>query len=342
MQDFGTPIIAVETFNQGGNTRMVDRAEGPVGALGLPDRQPLHPRGQADRGGPEQAGAGHAPGLQGREAVAQLPERRSARGAAGDRRLHRPQHHHQRHGDRQPDAAAQGHPVGPGARHHHADQGPRHAQERQCRADRAARGARAQGEAAARERDADQRARAARHRVVPAQLHEGGGLRSTSSRPTGSSSSALGAGQTATTGGQGSIISKRGVAIVDPRIQHPVRAGHRGAARGGAQDHPPARHADPAGADRGAHRHRERQVQQAARRALRRADRVHVQQQYAAGQGGSLARSRSSHRRATGSSATRGRRRRSSSRRASRPPATRTRRSSTSTCRSSTPPASSR
>ena len=44
---------------------------------------------------------------------------------------------------RQPDAAPEGHSVGPGARHHHADQGPRHAQERQCRADRAARGARA-------------------------------------------------------------------------------------------------------------------------------------------------------------------------------------------------------
>jgi hypothetical protein len=38
----------------------------------------------------------------------------------------------------QPDAAPQGHSVGPGARHHHADEGARHAQERQCRADRAA------------------------------------------------------------------------------------------------------------------------------------------------------------------------------------------------------------
>ena len=64
----------------------------------------------------------------------------------------------------------------------------------------------------------DQRARAARLRIVPAELHQGGRPRSTSSRRTGSSSSALGAGQTATTGGQGSILSERGVAFVDPRI----------------------------------------------------------------------------------------------------------------------------
>ena len=79
--------------------------------------------------------------------------------------------------ERQPDAAPEGRAVGPGARHHHADQGPRHAQERQHRSDRAARGAGAAGEAAARERDPDQRARAADPGVVPAELHEGGGLR---------------------------------------------------------------------------------------------------------------------------------------------------------------------
>ncbi len=36
------------------------RAQGPVGALGLPGGQALHPRGQADPGGPEQADAGDA------------------------------------------------------------------------------------------------------------------------------------------------------------------------------------------------------------------------------------------------------------------------------------------
>ena len=80
----------------------------------------------------------------------------------------------------------------------------------------------------------------------------------------------------------------------------------------------------------------ERQVQPAARRALRRADRLHVQQRYAAGQGGSLSTQPVVHRTATARRrATRGRRRRSSWRRASPAPATRIRRSSTSTCRSS-------
>ena len=151
-----------------------DRAERPVGALGVSGRQPLHPRGEAGAGGSEQARAGNAAGLQGREAVAQLPECRSARRAAGDRRLHRPQHHHERHGERQPDAAPEGHSVGPGARHHHADEGPRHAQERHGRSDRAARGACAEGEAAARGPAADRRPRAADHRVVPAELREVG------------------------------------------------------------------------------------------------------------------------------------------------------------------------
>ena len=63
-----------------------------------------------------------------------------------------------------------------------------------------------------------------------------------------------------------------------PALEHPVRPGYGGAARGGAQDHPADRHADPAGADRSAHRDRQRRVQQAARRALRRGDRVQDQQ----------------------------------------------------------------
>ena len=142
VQDFGTPVVMVDTFVQGANTRMVIEPQGTVGALGLPVRQPLHPRGEADPRGPEQADAGHAPGLQGREAVAQLPERRSALGAAGHRGLHRAQHHHERHRAGQPHAAPQGRALGPGAGHHPADQGPRHAQERQRRARRAARGAR--------------------------------------------------------------------------------------------------------------------------------------------------------------------------------------------------------
>ena len=83
-----------------------------------------------------------------------------------------------------------------------------------------------------------------------------------------------GAGQTATTGGQGSFISKRGVAMVDPRSNILFVQDIAVQPRGDPQDHPPDRHADPPGGDRGAHRDRERQVRPAARRALRRADRI--------------------------------------------------------------------
>ncbi len=202
------------------------RAEGPVGALGLPDRQPLHPRGEADPRGSEQARAGLARRLQGREAVAQLPERGSARGAAGDRRLHRPQHHHQRHGAGQPHAAAEGHPVGPGARHHPADEGPRHAQERQCRAHRAAGGARAQGEAAARERDPDRRARAAGVRVVPAQLHQGAGHpQPDHQQPAAAVRRRCGADADDRRTGLDHLQARR--RDHRPALQHPVRDGYR-------------------------------------------------------------------------------------------------------------------
>ena len=62
-------------------------------------------------------------------------------------------------------------------------------------------------------------------------------------------------------------------------LEHPVRAGHGVAAGGSPAHHSPDRHADPPGADRGADRDRQRQLRPAARRALRPADRFHVQQQ---------------------------------------------------------------
>ena len=233
---------------------------------------------------------GIAPGLQGREAVAQLPERRGARGAAGDRRLHRPQHHHQRHRAGQPHAAPEGHPVGPGARHHPADQGPRHAQERQCRAHRAARGARAEGEAAARGADPDQRARAAASPSRSSSTTSRRRTSSTSSRPTGSSSSARAPGRRRRPAARARSCRKRGVAIVDPRstscscrtppsrleevrkiirqIDTPIRQVLIEARIVIASD----------------------KFSQPARRALRRADRLHVQQAQYARRLGRLAR----------------------------------------------------
>ena len=304
-----------------------------MGALGLSDGQPVHPRGEADRRGPEQARAGDAPGLQGRQAVAQLPERRGAGGAAGDRRLHRPQHHHQRLGERQPDAAPEGHSVGPGARHHHADEGARHAQERQCRADRAARGARVEGEAAARGAEGHQRARAARFRIVPVELHQGAGP----AQPHHDEPPAA----VRRRGGSDRDHRRPGIVHFEARgrdgrsaVEHPVRAGHTVQPRGDSQDHPPDRHGDPPGGDRGPHRDRERQIRPAARRALRSADRIPDQQQvHGRARAAASARSRSLRQPAPRRRARRERRRRTSSRRESPMPATRIRRSSTSTCR---------
>ena len=226
VQDFGTPVVSVDTFVAGLEHADGRRAQGPVGALRLPVRQPLHPRGEADPRGSEQADAGHAAGLQGREALAQLPERGGALRAAGDRRLHRAQHHHQRHRPGQPHAAPQGHPVGPGAGHHPADQGPRHAQERQCRARRPARGAGPQGEAAARERRADQPARAAAARVVPAQLHEGERLRQHAvDQPPAELRRRRGPDGDHRRAGVDPVAARR--RLRGPAVQHPVRAGHR-------------------------------------------------------------------------------------------------------------------
>ena len=315
-----------------------------MGALRLPDRQPVHPRGASrSRRTRTSSSRARSGGYKGEKlslnfqnvevrAVLQVIADFTGLNIITSDTV-----------DGQPHAAPEGHSVGPGARHHPADQGPRHAQERQCRADRAARGAGAEGEAAARER-------ASRSRELEPLVTESFQLNymkatdfaAASSRRNRQQQFGAGAGQTATTGGQGSILSQARRRDRRPAHQHPVRAGHRVAAGGGAQDHPPDRHADPPGDDRGAHRHRQRQVQPAARRALRRADRLHVQQSTRSARAAASTRSRSSTCRATSSSATRGRRRRSSSRPASRRPATPTRRSSTSTCRSPMPPASSR
>ena len=127
-----------------------------------------------------------------------------------------------------------------------------------------------------------------------------------------------GAGQTATTGGQGSILSKRGVAIVDPRSNilfvqdtasrlEEVRKIIRQLDTPIRQVLIEARIVIA-----------ERQVQQAARRALRRADRAsRSATSTPAASAARSTRSRWSRPTATAWSARRGRRRRSSSRRAS-------------------------
>jgi type IV pilus assembly protein PilQ len=106
--------------------------------------------------------------------------------------------------------------VGPGARHHHADERPRHAQERQCRADRAARGL-----ALKEKQQLEAQKDISELEPLVSESFQLNYIKAqdllnliTSNRQQ---QFGAGAGQTATTGGQGSFISKRGVAMVDPR-----------------------------------------------------------------------------------------------------------------------------
>ena len=120
-----------------------------------------------------------------------------------------------------------------------------------------------------------------------------------------------------------------------PAVEHPVRAGHPVESRGDPEDHPPDRHGDPPGGDRGAYRDRERQVRPATGRALRRADRVPDQQQIRRGAGrqSQHAAGRRDPRGPERDARHRARRLPTSSRPESPTRATRIRRSSTSICR---------
>jgi type IV pilus assembly protein PilQ len=66
---------------------------------------------------------------QGEKLSLEFPEHRGAGAAAGDRRLHQLQRGDQRHRDRQRHPAPEGCALGPGAGHHHAEQGPGRAQD---------------------------------------------------------------------------------------------------------------------------------------------------------------------------------------------------------------------
>ncbi|MCK7492657.1 MAG: hypothetical protein MZW92_14730 [Comamonadaceae bacterium] len=98
--DFGTPVTSTSTpFEQGDNARMMidaARARGNTTPTRRDNQFVLEVKPVVED--PNKLVQGTRRRLPGREAVAQLPERRRPRGAAGHRRLHRPQHHHQRLG----------------------------------------------------------------------------------------------------------------------------------------------------------------------------------------------------------------------------------------------------
>ncbi len=137
---------------------------------------------------------------------------------------------------------------------------------------------------------ADRRPGAAADRVVPAQLHKA--QDSSDVLNIASPVSAEG-GADGDDGRQGSFLARAARAFVDPRTNILFVPDTREQARGGPPDHPADRHPGAAGDDRGADRHRQRQVQPAARRALRRPDRLHAGQHVTpAGSAGRCRRSR--------------------------------------------------
>ena len=78
--DFATPVSTVSAFQQGENVRMVIEPKGQWEHNAYQSDTAVRRRGEAGRGRPVARGAARP--LHRREAVAQLPERGSARGAA--------------------------------------------------------------------------------------------------------------------------------------------------------------------------------------------------------------------------------------------------------------------
>ncbi len=224
---------------------------GRVRAGRLPDRPRVRARAEADlQGGRRRRGE---EGVQGRAPDAQLPGHRDSRRAAAARRDERPEHRGERHRAGQRHAAPAERAVGPGARHRAAHQGPRQTPGGQRHLRGPGRGAGGPREAAARGAQGGHRAVSGPHRIPAGQLREG--LRSgVADQVAGPQLAALGARQ---------HLDRR------PH-QHAAPAGYGGSPGGHPSAGGHARHPGQAGADRGAHRHRQRRLLARARRALRR------------------------------------------------------------------------
>ena len=127
--DFGTPVHSVTTFQAGDRVRMVIEPKGAWEHSAYQSDNQFVVEVRQHQGRSVQADPGAR--LRRREAVAELPEHRSAIAAAGDRRLHQLQHRDFRLRHRRGHAAPEGRALGPGAGHRPAGQGPGHAQDRQ-------------------------------------------------------------------------------------------------------------------------------------------------------------------------------------------------------------------
>jgi type IV pilus assembly protein PilQ len=173
--DFGTPVRFVDTFDQGGNARMVLEPRGVWEYSAYQTDTQFIVEVKPVKEDPNKLVQSASPGYAGEKLSLNFQNVEVRAGAAGDRRLHGPQHHHQRHRRREPDAAPEGRALGPGARHHPAGQGAVEAQERQRGADRADRRAGREGKARARGDLGDLRPGAGAHRVVRALLRQGRG-----------------------------------------------------------------------------------------------------------------------------------------------------------------------
>ena len=155
--------------NKRGTKVIIQPATQEFEQLAYQSGRSLHRRAQADEQGGDRGEPTGQVRLRRREALAELPGHRGALGAAAARRLHRSQHRRLRRGGGQAHAAPEERALGPGARHHPAEQGARQASGGQRHHDRAGRGDRQSRAHRARGHEAEDRARPAQDRVLPGQ-----------------------------------------------------------------------------------------------------------------------------------------------------------------------------
>ena len=181
--DFATPVVSVNTTAQGAGSRMTITPRGlwEHNAYQTDNQFVIEVKPVIEN--PNKLVQGTRGGYQGEKLSLNFQNVDVRRLLQVIRRIHRHEHGRQRFRRRFDHADPEGRAVGSGARHHHAAEGPRHAQERQRHSCRAARRDRNQGEARIRSQGADRRPRAAAYGELPDELRQGRRRAEASQRP---------------------------------------------------------------------------------------------------------------------------------------------------------------
>ncbi len=239
--DFGTPVSAFDVVRAGNGARIAHHRRRAT-TSSSPTSPTTSTWSKCSRRRKAVAQAEDKPRVHRRAPHAQLPGHRDPRGAAAAGGRQRPEHRGERLRAGQRHAAPAERALGPGARHRAAHQGPRQAP------------ARTTSSSSRRRRSWPPARRRSWPRARTSQ--ELAPLRS--EYPAGELRQGRGHGGADQVAGRLAALRQRGTRRRRRAHQHAAAAGHRRPAR----RHPPpggdARHPDPPGADRSAHRDRER------------------------------------------------------------------------------------